>query len=217
MLKTFIKSPLFSLKSAWLSFRHSNENFTHLPILATWITKIKADTGSKIVVNGKLFLGELTTQIGEIGQSKYDRTIIQLGKNSILTILGKVTLGPGVRTIIGENAKAEIGNDTFISSNSLILCKQDIKIGSECAISWNFQVMDTDFHGFSTDITQRTKPVKIGNHVWIGSNVTILKGVTVGDGAVIASGSVITKDVPSGSVVGGNPAKVIRENAEWHF
>jgi acetyltransferase-like isoleucine patch superfamily enzyme len=54
------------------------------------------------------------------------------------------------------------------------------------------------------------KPVKIGNGVWIGANVTILPGVTVGENAVIAAGAVVTKDVPANSIVGGNPARVIR-------
>ena len=55
----------------------------------------------------------------------------------------------------------------------------------------------------------------IGSHVWIGCNVLILKGVTVGDGAVIAAGSVVTKDVPAASLVGGNPARILKENVTW--
>jgi acetyltransferase-like isoleucine patch superfamily enzyme len=53
------------------------------------------------------------------------------------------------------------------------------------------------------------KPVFIGNAVWIGANVTIVPGVTIGDAAVIAAGSVVINDVDAGSVVGGNPAKVV--------
>ena len=49
----------------------------------------------------------------------------------------------------------------------------------------------------------------------MGCNVLILKGITVGDGAVIAAGSVVTRDVPAGALVAGNPAKVIRENVKW--
>lgn len=51
----------------------------------------------------------------------------------------------------------------------------------------------------------------IGNDVWIGYKATIMAGVTVGDGAIIASHAVVTKDVPPYTIVGGNPAQVIRK------
>ena len=54
-------------------------------------------------------------------------------------------------------------------------------------------------------------PVNIGNDVWIGGNCTILPGVTIGNNVVIAAGAVVTKDVPDNSVVGGVPAKVIKQ------
>jgi virginiamycin A acetyltransferase len=50
----------------------------------------------------------------------------------------------------------------------------------------------------------------IGNDVWIGYEATLMAGITIGDGAIIAAKSVVTKDVPPYSIVGGNPAKVIR-------
>ncbi len=65
------------------------------------------------------------------------------------------------------------------------------------------------------DMQKKTKPVKIGNHVWIGTRVTILKGVNIGDGAVIAAGSVVTKDIPAGSLAAGVPAKIIRDKVIW--
>lgn len=52
---------------------------------------------------------------------------------------------------------------------------------------------------------------KLGNDVWIGQNVTLNRGITIGDGAVVAAFSVVTKDVPPYTIVGGNPAKVIRK------
>ena len=54
-------------------------------------------------------------------------------------------------------------------------------------------------------------PVIIKKNAWIAINVTILPGVTVGEGSIVAGGSVVTKDVPPFCMVGGAPAKVIRE------
>lgn len=54
------------------------------------------------------------------------------------------------------------------------------------------------------------KPVRIGNNVWLAANVVVLPGVTIGDDVVAAAGAIITKDVESGSLVAGNPARVIR-------
>ena len=57
-------------------------------------------------------------------------------------------------------------------------------------------------------------PIKIGNDVWIGAHATILAGVTIGNGAVIAAGAVVTKDVPINTIVGGVPARFIRNIEE---
>ena len=53
-------------------------------------------------------------------------------------------------------------------------------------------------------------PIHIGKNVWIGANAIVLPGVTIGDGAVIAAGAIVTNDVPSFTVVGGSPAKKIK-------
>ena len=55
------------------------------------------------------------------------------------------------------------------------------------------------------------EPVTIGNDVWIGGNVTILPGVKIGNNVVVAAGAVVTKDVPDNCVVGGVPARFIKE------
>ena len=73
--------------------------------------------------------------------------------------------------------------------------------------------MDSDAH--TIDGRKNTKPVKIGDKVWIGTGAIILAGVTIGDGAVIAAGSLVNKDVPEKALVGGVPAKIIREEVEW--
>ena len=71
-------------------------------------------------------------------------------------------------------------------------------------------------HGWEKAMPERSEfPYKgdtlIGNDVWIGYEATIMPGIKVGDGAIIASKAVVTKDVPPYSVVGGNPAKIIKQ------
>lgn len=112
-----------------------------------------------------------------------------------------------------EGAKLVLGKGSFINSDCKVRCHKEITIGEGCAISHDFTVMDSDTHELNG--SRNTNPVHIGNHVWIGTRVTILNGVTVGDDAVIAAGSLVTSDVPAGALVGGVPAKVIKEKVEW--
>lgn len=102
-----------------------------------------------------------------------------------------------------------------MNRNVKIRCHQEIVIGNNVAISENVTIWDSDAHQIIGKETETTKPIKIGNHVWIGNNVTILKGVTIGDEAVIAAGSVVNKDIPSGCLAGGVPARVIRDKIQW--
>lgn len=86
-----------------------------------------------------------------------------------------------------------------------------IIIGTKVAISREAFICTA-----SHDITKPnrpllTAPIKIGDGVWIGSRAIILPGVTIGEGAVVAAGAVVTKDVAPWTVVGGNPARLIKK------
>ena len=64
---------------------------------------------------------------------------------------------------------------------------------------------------------RRAARVRIGNDVWIGHGVTVLAGVTVGDGAVLAAGAVVARDIAPYTIVGGVPARVIKERFPRHI
>ncbi|KQO80111.1 hypothetical protein ASF29_21105 [Rhizobium sp. Leaf262] len=113
---------------------------------------------------------------------------------------------------IQSGAKLTLGSG-FTNRNSWISCGHEITIGEQVFIA--DQVIIRDWDGHTIVGRPNAAPITIGNHVWIGMRSMILKGVTIGDGAVIAAGAVVVKDVPAGSVVAGNPAKVVKNDVSW--
>ena len=105
-----------------------------------------------------------------------------------------------------------LGADVFLNFNCVILDVVNVTIGEGTQIGPAVQVYAADH---PRDPAQRRdglelgRPVRIGRHVWVGGGALILPGVTVGDDAVIGAGSVVTRDVPAGATVVGNPARMI--------
>jgi len=127
--------------------------------------------------------------------SKY-LTLFFFGKKKYAIKLG-VKIGKGSRIYI-----TEWGTEPFL-----------IEIGDNVTITAGVTILT---HDGSTWLIRDDKgrrylyrKVKIGNHVFIGSNSIIMPGVIIEDKVIVAAGSVVTKSVPSGSIIGGNPAKII--------
>ncbi|MES2111621.1 MAG: acyltransferase [Bacteroidota bacterium] len=112
----------------------------------------------------------------------------------------------------GPRATIEIGDNTFINAGTIITSRKHISIGKNCHIANQVIMMDDDFHDVAERKTTSGKEaIIIGDNVWIATRAMILKGVTIGEGAVIAAGAVVTKDVAPFTLVGGVPAKFIRQ------
>jgi len=131
---------------------------------------------------------------------------------------GQITVGDRVH----------IGGSTFVSVNG-------IEIGNDVTIAWDCLFYDHNSHSTSWEERKfdteqeyqdmlhcgdpirnknwsvvKSAPIRICDKAWIGVGCKILKGVTIGEGAIVAAGSVVTKDVAPWTVVGGNPAKVLK-------
>lgn len=131
------------------------------------------------------------------------------------------------------NGIIKIGNHTH--TNGHFICVNEITIGNYVFIGWGTTFFDNDSHPIDADLREKdmdaqlndlrnnvsfiknknwnvvnSKPIIIKDNAWVGMHVIILKGVTIGEGAIVAAGSVVTKDVPDWTLVGGNPAKIIK-------
>ena len=145
---------------------------------------------------------------------------ISIGRNvKINCKLSANPIGGPYQTSICVNRGAHllIGDNSGISSTAIV-CTVGISIGKNTLIGGGCRIYDTDFHSVnynnrisSNDNTVNQKPIIIGNGVFIGANTTILKGVQIGDFSIVGTGSVVTKDIPSGQIWGGNPAKKLRQ------
>ena len=135
---------------------------------------------------------------------------------AIKELFGSVGENPVVLPVFncdnGQNI--HVGDNFLANYNVTILDIREVRIGDNVMIGPNTLITTV---GHPLNPMGRRKhlgkatPVTIGNDVWIGGNVTILPGVNIGNNVVIAAGAVVTKDVPDNSLIGGIPAKVIKE------
>ena len=113
-----------------------------------------------------------------------------------------------------------IGDGCNIGEHTHITCINKITIGNGLLTGRYVYIGDNSHGGFSeeeTDIPPINRKlvtkgeIVIGDNVWIGDKVTILSGVKIGKGSIIGANAVVTKDVPPYTVVGGNPARIIKQ------
>jgi len=124
-------------------------------------------------------------------------------------------IGRGVRIQGGVRVwqpwRISIGDNSWIDGGVSLYSVDEISIGANAVISSGALVCTASHDIASETFDLVTKPVSIGDCAWICSRAMILPGVSVREGAVVAAGSVVTKDVPPWTVVGGNPAKVLKK------
>ena len=139
---------------------------------------------------------------------------IFLGDN--VSLSGKSSFGFSSRHI--DAPTLTIGNGTFLGHNCAINVGKSVTIGNHVLIAGGVRI--SDFDGHPVDALDRrnglTTPsdavagVVIGDDVWIGHGAIILKGVHIGARAIVGARSVVTKDVPSDTIVAGNPARFVK-------
>jgi acetyltransferase-like isoleucine patch superfamily enzyme len=149
--------------------------------------------------------------------SSYNRSQIEIEDN--VMFFGKI--------ICDGSGNIKISSKTSVREGCIFYCSNSIIIHEGVIFADNVIVSDTNHHpvspidrkkmvesGWSTDYWKwkhaKSSPIEIEENVWIGQYSRILKGVHIGKNSIVASNSVVTSNVPANSIVGGNPARVIK-------
>jgi maltose O-acetyltransferase len=110
-------------------------------------------------------------------------------------------------------ANIRLGRGVFLNFGCVILDVAPVEIGDLTQIGPAVQIYAADHPrdpALRREMLECGRPVRIGANVWIGGGAIVLPGVVVGDDAVIGAGAVVTRDVPAGATVAGNPARPVR-------
>ncbi|MGH2479248.1 MAG: acyltransferase [Ktedonobacteraceae bacterium] len=134
--------------------------------------------------------------------------------SDVFILMGQYVQMAGARS---SGQKVFIGKGTVINYGCLLYTTGGLIIGEHVSISAGTWLV-TGSHDISDPLFPAFyKPIVIGDHVWIGMRATILPGVTIGEGAIVMAGAMVTHDVPPSAIVGGVPARVIKQREAQEF
>ena len=136
--------------------------------------------------------------------------------NSILRLIANHTIIPKLRMMLWKLSGIEIGNDAFINMNLTVIDNNlggMVKIGQRVSIAPNVTFINISSPNKSilAEKYSTTGKIEIGDDSWIGAGVVILPNVSIGNKVVIASNSVVTKSFNDSVIIGGSPAKILKD------
>jgi len=231
MLQNILQS-IIQLKNPAFKFDSSINSYRLLTLLkekaGCWLRGLKLLAHGKW--NSKIFLGKSVRlsytkniQFGQWNQiedhvhmSALGKQPIQLGDNIRIGAFSRIITSTSFNNI-GKYIR--IGNNVGIGEFAYLGGGGGLSIGNDCIIGQYFSCHPENHNYQNPALLIRQqgvsrKGIHIGNNCWIGAKVTILDGVTIGDNCVIAAGAVVTKSVAANTVIGGVPAKVLKNYKE---
>lgn len=181
--------------------------------------KVKKIKGLKVN-----FLGSNSTVKIYYPCPKFQNAVITCRNNANVTIGGsKYYIKYCLLDAAASNSTITIGKNCFIRGGYFVTADKDglnISIGDECLIANSVKITATDFHTvYDLDSKIPINPpedIIIGNHCWICQDVTIAKGSVLPDDTIVAAKAYVTGTFEkTNTIIGGVPAKIIRENTSW--
>lgn len=186
-----------------------------LPVLISYDVLLGELHKNIVKIDGPIKPFMIKFGIGGVKGIDSNRSQLWLQKGSI-TFKGKATFAKG--SSIRNNGELVFGNNFSAGKNGFISCTKKIVFGNDILTGWNCSVRDSDGHTilYKGEPQESFKPVFIGNHVWLAAESHILKGVKILDNSVIAYRSLVLNTFEKeGLLIGGAPAKVLKESVNW--
>lgn len=194
---------------------------------SAWRTASAMSTGRRIIVGRRMRVrgirnitvrsGVLTLGTRYFGFADTRATGLIRVRGSLI-VEGKAHIAVGNRWDIGDQAVVVIGRDTYFSPDTVVVASTGITFGEGCAISWQCQLIDDDFHIFHNGSRERprTAAIILGDRVWVGTRCIILKGSRIADGCVVGANTTVRGifDEPN-CLIAGSPARVIKRGISW--
>jgi acetyltransferase-like isoleucine patch superfamily enzyme len=202
------------------------------------IRKIRRAAGRRMERLGQVLVGKnappehpkFTASVDPSVRFMPTAVVENMRNDPALVKVGRSTVIRGQLTTFAHGGQIQIGEYCYVGEGTRIWSAASIVIGNRVLISHGVNIHDTDSHPFDTEARHQhykriieqghptlnefgiiSTPVIIEDDVWICFGSSILKGVTVGKGSIVAACAVVTRDVVSGVIVAGNPARIVRK------
>lgn len=171
--------------------------------------------GRRVSLNNSkgIFFGKNCTLENNVIIDGYSRRNVSFGNNVKIGYCSKVLVTSHLQKM-GEGLV--IGNNCSIGDFSFLGCAGGIVIGND-VIMGQYVSFHSENHNFSNKTVLireqgvNHKGIELGNNIWVGAKVTFLDGAFVGDNSVVAAGAVVSGRFPSNVVIGGVPAKILKQ------
>lgn len=199
-------------------------------VLRNWRNKRSYSSGknNKIINQGGVKVGSRIQIAGNGNKLIMEKGSILLnslvkisGNNNEVALKANSYVSGAELWIEDSNCLLSIGERTFVGHHSHLACTEDgskLIVGDDGMISSYVQIRTGDSHSIVDFEGNRINPaesVEIGNHCWIGEGAKVMKGVKLEGGNVVSTGAIVTKSFGKNVLLGGIPAKVIKENVSW--
>lgn len=197
----------------YLPFRQA----LYLPVLIHPCVRIKLHRGS-ISFHGRLHSSMLVFGFpGTEGQSNC-QSLLSIERGGKLVVAEDVQMARGTRVVIGKQGVLQVGRHFWCNGDCFFNCTTKISIGDDNMYGWNISFNTTDGHHVYENGMQKPMEgeIAIGNHVWIASHCHVSKNTYITDDCVVAQNSLVGKrfETPK-CLIGGMPAKILKNNFTW--